>query len=102
MEIIENFILSYSLFICGILFTIASLVISETGRIFVGSIIYLIGDLIYLIYASFLENWFGIISLAIALFFGIRTLIKMHHGIFKKNLKDNKYNKVNIDYYKKF
>lgn len=99
-EIIRNLILDYSLFVSGILFTLAALIISETGKIFIGSLVYLIGDVVYLIYALCLDNWFGIISLSFALLFGARTLYKMHYGIFKKDLKDKTYTRNH--YYKDF
>lgn len=101
MELLEYLILEYSLFISGILFTIAALVISETGKIFIGSLIYLIGDVVYLIYSIVLDNIFGIISLILALLFGARTLYKMHSGIYRKELEDKTY-KRNKFFYKYF
>lgn len=87
---ISNYILEFAPFICGLLFTIGALVISETGRIFIGSIIYLCADLVYLVYAITMGDTFGMISLALGLIFGIRTLIKMNIGIFHKNININK------------
>lgn len=102
---IREMVLDYSLFLSGILFTLAALIISETGKIFIGSLIYIIGDVVYLVYALFLDNWFGIVSLTFALLFGARTLYKMHYGIFKKDLKDSNYTSFKKDmsmYYKDF
>ena len=87
---ISNYILEFAPFICGLLFTIGALVISETGKIFIGSIIYLCADLVYLVYAITMGDIFGMISLALGLIFGIRTLIKMNIGIFHKNINIDK------------
>ena len=83
----ENLILEYGIMIAGILFTLASIVISETGKIFIANILFLSGDIVYLIYAIVLDNIFGIVSLVIALIFALRTLYKMYRGIYFKNLK---------------
>ena len=77
--------------ICGLLFTIGALIISETGKIFIGSIIYLCADLVYLVYAILLGDTVGMIFLLSGLVFGIRTLIKMNIGIFNKTLKKEKH-----------
>ena len=82
-----TFIQNYAPAICGILFTIGALVISETGKIFIGSIIYLTADLVYMSYAIIIWDIFGMICLASGLLFGIRTLVKMNIGVFTKNLK---------------
>lgn len=81
------FIKNYAPALCGILFTIGALIISETGKIFIGSIIYLTADLVYMSYAILIGDILGMICLASGLIFGIRTLIKMNIGIFTKNLK---------------
>ena len=86
-NIMVEFIRNYSPAICGLLFTIGALIISETGKIFIGSIIYLCADLIYLVYAIILGDTIGMIFLLSGLVFGIRTLIKMNIGIFIKSLK---------------
>ena len=83
ISIIQN----YAPAICGILFTIGALIISETGKIFFGNIIYLCADLVYLSYAITINDIFGIFCLASGLLFGIRTLIKMNIDVFIKNLK---------------
>lgn len=83
----HDFIITWCPTICGLLFTIGAITISETGKIFIGSIIYLLADLTYLIYAINIWDLFGMVSLAIGLMFGIRTLVKMNIGIFIKNLK---------------
>jgi hypothetical protein len=85
-----TFIKDYAPAICGILFTMGALIISETGKIFIGSIIYLLADLVYMSYAMIIGDIFGMICLASGLFFGIRTLIKMNIGVFIKNLKREK------------
>lgn len=82
----SNFLLNYAPAICGILFTLGAIVISETGKIFIGSIIYLSADLVYLVYAYILGDTLGMIFLLSGLLFGIRTLIKMNAGIFNKTL----------------
>ena len=82
-----TFIQNYAPAICGILFTIGALVISETGKIFIANILFLCGDIVYLIYAIVLDNIFGMVSLVIALIFAIRTLYKMYIGLYFKNLK---------------
>ena len=86
-NIMVEFIRNYSPAICGLLFTIGALIISETGKIFIGSIIYLCADLIYLVYAIILGDTIGMIFLLSGLAFGIRTLIKMNIGIFIKTIK---------------
>lgn len=83
----ETLILEYGIMVAGILFTLASIVISETGKIFIANILFLCGDVVYLIYAIALDNIFGMISLMIALFFALRTLYKMYIGLYFKNLK---------------
>ena len=85
--ILTTFIKNYAPAICGILFTIGALIISETGKIFIGSIIYLTADLVYMSYAIIIWDIFGMICLASGLLFGIRTLVKMNIGVFTKNLK---------------
>lgn len=90
MEITINFlefIKDFAPAICGLLFTVGALIISETGKIFIGSIIYLCADLVYMSYAILIGDMLGMICLASGLVFGIRTLIKMNFGIFVKNLK---------------
>lgn len=82
-----TFITHYAPAICGLLFTIGALIISETGKIFIGSIIYLCADLVYLSFAICVGDMLGMICLATGLIFGIRTLIKMNIGIFTKNLR---------------
>ena len=84
----KELIISYTPAICGILFTIGALVISETGKIFIGSIIYLCADLVYLCFAITIGDTFGMVCLFLGLMLGIRTLIKMNIGIFTKNLKN--------------
>lgn len=81
------FIKNYAPAICGLLFTLGALIISETGKIFIGSIIYLTADLVYMSYAIIIGDTFGMICLASGLIFGIRTLVKMNIGVFTKNLK---------------
>lgn len=81
------FIKNYAPAICGLLFTLGALIISETGKIFIGSIVYLTADLVYMSYAIVIGDTFGMICLASGLVFGIRTLVKMNIGIFTKNLK---------------
>lgn len=83
----SEFIINYAPAICGTLFTIGAITISETGKIFIGSIIYLLADLVYLMFAYVTEDTLGIIMLCSGLLFGIRTLIKMNMGIFLKTLK---------------
>lgn len=87
---IIEFITEYAPAICGILFTIGALIISETGKIFIGSIIYLCADLVYLSYALCVWDILGMVCLATGLMFGIRTLIKINIGIFTKNLRNEK------------
>lgn len=82
----SSFLTSYAPAICGILFTLGAIVISETGKIFIGSIIYLSADIVYLAYAISLGDTLGMIFLLSGLIFGIRTLIKMNIGVFNKNL----------------
>lgn len=82
----SEFIMSYAPAICGLLFTLGALIISETGKIFIGSIIYLSADVVYLAYAMTIGDKLGMLLLATGLLFGIRTLIKMNIGIFNKNL----------------
>ena len=89
------FIQNYAPAICGILFTFAALIISETGKIFIGSIIYLLADLVYMSYVFVVGDTFGMICLASGLLFGIRTLVKMNIGVFIKNLKNVKDNNAN-------
>lgn len=81
------FIKNYAPAICGLLFTLGALIISETGKIFIGSIVYLTADLVYMSYAIIIGDTFGMICLASGLIFGIRTLVKMNIGVFTKNLK---------------
>ena len=83
----SNFIISYAPAICGLLFTLGAIVISETGKIFIGSIIYLLADFVYLSFAIATGDILGMVMLCSGLVFGIRTLIKMNIGIFTKNLK---------------
>ena len=83
----SNFIINYAPAICGLLFTVGAIVISETGKIFIGSIIYLLADLVYLSFAVATGDMLGMVMLCSGLLFGIRTLIKMNIGIFTKNLK---------------
>ena len=83
----DALILEYGIMVAGILFTLASIVISETGKIFIANILFLCGDIVYLIYAIVLDNIFGMVSLVIALIFAIRTLYKMYIGLYFKNLK---------------
>lgn len=87
MNPLEDFILNYAPAICGICFVLAALIISETGKIFYGSIIYLISDFIYIVFAWVRGDWLGWVTLLLGLIFGIRTLMKMHSGIFTKKLK---------------
>ena len=82
----DSFLMSYAPAICGILFTLGAIVISETGKIFIGSIIYLSADIVYLAYAWAIGDKLGMFSLLTGLLFGIRTLIKMNIGIFNKTL----------------
>ncbi len=82
----DNFLISYAPAICGILFTLGAIVISETGKIFIGSIIYLSADIVYLAYAWAIGDSLGMFFLLSGLLFGIRTLIKMNIGIFNKTL----------------
>ena len=82
----SSFLTSYAPAICGILFTLGAIVISETGKIFIGSIIYLSADIVYLAYAISLGDTLGMIFLLSGLIFGIRTLIKMNIEVFNKNL----------------
>lgn len=86
----KSILIEYAPAICGILFTIGALVISETGKIFIGSIIYLCADLVYLCYALCIGDTFGMVCLLLGLMFGIRTLIKMNLGIFIKNIHSDK------------
>lgn len=90
-----EFFRQWSPAICGLLFTVGALIISETGKIFIGSIIYLCADLVYLIYALILGDTVGIILLLSGLVFGIRTLIKMNIGVFIKTLTKEKNNAIN-------
>lgn len=83
----SDFIINYAPAICGLLFTVGAIVISETGKIFIGSIIYLLADLVYLSFAVATGDTLGMVMLCSGLLFGIRTLIKMNIGIFTKNLK---------------
>ena len=83
----DSFLMSYAPAICGILFTLGAIVISETGKIFIGSIIYLLADFVYLSFAVATGDVLGMVMLCSGLLFGIRTLIKMNIGIFTKNLK---------------
>ena len=96
----DALILEYGIMVAGILFTLASIVISETGKIFIANILFLSGDIVYLIYAIVLDNIFGMVSLVIALFFAIRTLYKMYIGLYFKNLKKihkfRNYNRVKV------
>ena len=78
--------MSYAPAICGILFTLGAIVISETGKIFIGSIIYLSADIVYLAYAWAIGDKLGMFFLLTGLLLGIRTLIKMNIGIFNKTL----------------
>lgn len=87
MNNLELYILDYAPALCGVCFVVAALIISETGKIFYGSIIYLIADLIYIIFAWVRGDWLGWVTLLLGLIFGIRTLMKMHYGIFTKKLK---------------
>ncbi len=82
----SSFLINYAPAICGILFTLGAIVISETGKIFIGSIIYLSADIVYLAYAIAIGDTLGMVFLASGLIFGIRTLIKMNIGIFNKTL----------------
>ncbi len=96
----DALILEYGIMVAGILFTLASIVISETGKIFIANILFLCGDIVYLIYAIVLDNIFGMVSLVVALFFAIRTLYKMYIGLYFKNLKKihkfRNYNRVKV------
>ena len=96
----DALILEYGIMVAGILFTLASIVISETGKIFIANILFLCGDIVYLIYAIVLDNIFGMVSLVIALIFAIRTLYKMYIGLYFKNLKKihkfRNYNRVKV------
>ena len=82
----SSFLVDYAPAICGLLFTIGAIVISETGKIFIGSIIYLSADIVYLAYAIAIGDKLGMALLLSGLVFGIRTLIKMNIGIFNKTL----------------
>lgn len=83
----SEFIINYAPAICGGLFTIAAIIISETGKIFIGSIIYLLADVVYLWFAILTDNGWGMVMLLSGLLFGIRTLLKMHTGLFRKTLR---------------
>lgn len=83
----QDFILTYGLMFAGIFFTSATIIISETGKIFLANTLFLIGDLIYLFFAIALNNTFGTISLGVAVVFAARTLYKMFIGIYHKDLK---------------
>ncbi len=87
MNDLELFILEYAPAICGICFVVAALIISETGKIFYGSLIYLFSDFVYIIFAWVRNDWLGWFTLLLGLIFGIRTLVKMHKGVFTKKLK---------------
>ena len=82
----SDFLVNYAPALCGILFTIGAIVISETGKIFIGSIIYLSADIVYLAYAIAIGDKLGMFFLLTGLLFGIRTLVKMNVGIFNKTL----------------
>ena len=83
----SEFIVSYAPAFCGLLFTIGAVIISETGKIFIGSIIYLCADLVYLMFAMATGDVLGMVMLCSGLVFGIRTLVRMNIGLFTKNLK---------------
>jgi hypothetical protein len=43
--------------VAGILFTLASIVISETGKIFIANILFLCGDIVYLSVVAIKAIW---------------------------------------------
>lgn len=86
MENISLYVVEYGLMVAGLLFTCATIIISETGKIFFANMFFLAGDAIYLLYAVVVQNLFGTIALTIAIIFSVRTLIKMNKGIYSKSL----------------
>lgn len=98
-ELYIHFILNYSVMVTGIAFTIAAILVSETGRIFTANLFFLFGDSMYLLYSIVVENTFGIISLSIALVFIVRTNYKMYKGKYHSNLNQSS-EKCNINNYK--
>ena len=84
----EAFIVEYFSATAAILFTMGALVVSETGKIFYGSLLYLTGDILLLIYSWLQMDWFTIVTFILAVVFSFRTIYKMHRGRFLKDLKN--------------
>lgn len=85
-NLLIEFMKEYAMFFAGMLFMCATIIVSETGKIFIANIFFLTGDFIYLIYAIIMNNKFGIFALGLAIIFSIRTLLKMQNGIYSKSL----------------
>lgn len=71
---------------CGILLVMAGYLFSK-GKALFAQILFLVMDALWIIKAYSENDMFGTITLSLGLLFGSITLIKMHKGIFVKNLK---------------
>lgn len=83
----ESFIVTYFPAIAAILFTGGALVVSESGKIFYGSLLYISGDILLLIDSLVEFDKLALITFTLAVMFSGRTIYKMHKGRFLKDLK---------------
>jgi hypothetical protein len=76
-------------FIGGLLLLIGAILISEYGKIYLASVLYLLADICWIIIAfknSGLQFESGVIMVILGTLFGLRTFIKMHKNIYHRNL----------------
>lgn len=78
-------------FIGGLLLLVGALLISEKGKIYEASILYLIADLCWIITSYKAEGLnIGTIMVILGTLIGIRTFYKMHKNIYFRNLNTEK------------
>ena len=56
------------------------------GKIYIGSIYYIVADIFWIMNAIRLNDWYGLILIIIGTMLGIGVFLKMHHGILNKTI----------------